>query len=162
MLRYITKRILQMIPTVFGVILITFVLFNIVGGSPAQQVLGPHAKADTLEAFDEQRGFNKPLFPFMNGSCTTTRVYADSGFERTAGDWQGMAGVTWTNGTIILAAGGEYALPIKFPLRTDCEYELEIEGRTDGFPMFGENQLKFSKEWKKPMLLCEMETADER
>jgi peptide/nickel transport system permease protein len=129
MLRYIAKRMLQMIPTVFGVILITFVLFNIVGGSPAQQVLGPHAKADTLEAFDEQRGFNKPLFI---GLRTTTRAYADSDFKRTAGDWQGMTGVTWTNGRIILAAGGEYALPLKFALRTDCAYELEVEKRISG------------------------------
>ena len=146
MLRYIGKRILQMIPTVFGVILITFVLFNIVGGSPAQQVLGPHAQADTLESFDEQRGFNKPLFI---GTRTTTRAYADSDFERTAGDWQGKEGITWTNGTLILAAGGEYPLPAKFALRTDCDYELEIEGRAAGFPMFGENQLKLSKDWKK-------------
>ncbi|MEI7851559.1 MAG: ABC transporter permease [Kiritimatiellales bacterium] len=146
MLRYIGKRILQMIPTVFGVILITFVLFNIVGGSPAQQVLGPHAQADTLESFDEQRGFNKPLFI---GTRTTTRAYADSDFERSAGDWQQQNGAVWTNGTLILAAGGEYALPVKFTLRTDCDYELEIEGRAAGFPMFGENQLKLSKDWKK-------------
>ena len=146
MLRYIGKRILQMIPTVFGVILITFVLFNIVGGSPAQQVLGPHAQADTLESFDEQRGFNKPLFI---GTRTTTRAYADSDFERSAGDWQQQNGAVWTNGTLILAAGGEYALPVKFALRTDCDYELEIEGRFAGFPMFGENQLKLSKDWKK-------------
>ncbi|NOU35396.1 MAG: ABC transporter permease [Kiritimatiellaceae bacterium] len=146
MLRYIGKRILQMIPTVFGVIMITFVLFNMVGGSPAQQVLGPHAQADTLEQFDEQRGFNKPLFI---GARTTTRAYADSDFTRTAGDWQKQNGVIWTNGIIILPAGGEYALPLKFSLRTDCEYELEIEGRSAGFPMFGDEQLKLPKDWKK-------------
>ncbi len=146
MLRYIVKRILQMIPTVFGVILITFVLFNMVGGSPAQQVLGPHAQADTLEQFDEQRGFNKPLFI---GTRTTTRAYADSDFERSASDWHGMKGITWTNGAIILAAGGEYALPLKFALRTDCEYELEIEGRAAGSPMFGTEPLKLSSDWKK-------------
>jgi peptide/nickel transport system permease protein len=123
MLRYIGKRILQMIPTVFGVVLITFILFNMVGGSPAQQVLGPHAKADTLESFDEQRGFNKPLF---FGFETQTRAYADSAFERNAGDWQGMAGVTYTNGKIVLAANGEYNLPLKFDLRTDCKYRLEM------------------------------------
>ena len=123
MLRYIGKRILQMIPTVFGVVLITFVLFNMVGGSPAQQVLGPHAKADTLEDFDEQRGFNKPLF---FGFETKTRAYADSVFEHNAGDWQGMSGVTYTNGKIVLAANGEYKLPLKFDLRTDCKYRLEM------------------------------------
>ncbi|MFA7257288.1 MAG: ABC transporter permease [Kiritimatiellales bacterium] len=123
MLRYITKRMLQMIPTVFGVILITFMLFNVVGGSPALQALGPHAQAETLEQFDEQRGFNKPLF---FGTETKTRAYADSDFKRTAGDWQGMTGVTYTNGTVTLAANGEYALPLKFALRTDCKYRIEM------------------------------------
>jgi len=33
MLNYIFRRVLQMIPTVLGVILITFILFNVVGGS---------------------------------------------------------------------------------------------------------------------------------
>lgn len=135
MLRYILARTLQMIPTVFGVILITFILFNMVGGSPAQQVLGPHAQAQTLEQFDEQRGFNKPLF---FGFETETRAYADSGFDRAAGDWQSVPGVTWTNGAITLAANGDYALPLKFDLRTDCKYALEIESRTAG-----------SKPWKK-------------
>jgi peptide/nickel transport system permease protein len=124
MLKYITKRILQMIPTVFGVILITFVLFNVVGGSPAQQVLGPHAQAETLEQFDEQRGFNKPLF---FGFETKTRAYADSDFERSAGDWQGVDGVTYTNGMIVLAANGEYTLPLKFDLRADSQYRIKMD-----------------------------------
>ena len=152
MLKYIVKRMLQMIPTVLGVILITFVLFNVAGGSPALKVLGPHAQADTLEAFDEQRGFNKPLFPLIGSRKITTRAYADSDFERTPGDWRGVDGVTHTNGMIILAEGGEYALPLKFDLRDDCEYELEIEARTDGFPMVGKKALKVSNAWKKKSL----------
>lgn len=158
MIRYIFKRVLQMIPTVFGVILITFVLFNVVGGSPAKSVLGPHAQAETLEAFDEQRGFNKPLF---FGTRTRTRAYEDSDFERTAGDWGKFEGVTYTNGMIILAEGGEYALPLKFDLRTDCDYELEIDGRTDGFPMLGKSGLKLSNVWKKQRIVFQdLETCD--
>jgi len=146
MLRYIFKRTLQMIPTVFGVILITFILFNAVGGSPALQVLGRHVSPQALEEFDEQRGFNKPLF---FGFQTETRAYADSNFERLAGDWQEIDGVTYTNDRIVLAAGGEYNLPLKFALRSDCDYELEIEGRTAGFPTIGKSDLKLSNEWKK-------------
>lgn len=129
MLRYILKRIFQMIPTVFGVILITFILFNVAGGSLALHVLGQHAQADTLEEFNEQRGFNKPLLPLIGPRSVSTRAYADSDFARTAGDWQVGAGVTYTNGMIVLAENGEYALPLKFALRTDCNYALEIESR---------------------------------
>jgi len=138
MLKYITKRILQMLPTVFGVILITFILFNAVGGSPALQVLGRHVSPQALEEFDEQRGFNKPLF---FGFENKTRAYADSDFERTVGDWQGVKGIVWTNGAITLAANGEYALPLKFDLRSDCKYALEIESRD-----------AVSKPWKKSSL----------
>jgi peptide/nickel transport system permease protein len=124
MFRYIAKRVLQMIPTVFGVILITFILFNAVGGSPALQVLGRHVSPQALEEFDEQRGFNKPLF---FGFETETRAYADSDFERTAGDWQGIEGIIYTNGMIVLAANGEYKLPLKFALRTDCKYRIKMD-----------------------------------
>lgn len=157
MLKYISKRILQMIPTVFGVILITFILFNAVGGSPALQVLGPHAQADTLEEFDEQRGFNKPLFPLIGPRSVPTRACADSDFERSPGGWGQVEGVTWTNGAVTLAEGGEYTLPVRFPLRGDCAYELELEGRTAGFPLLqfpaeagsAEEPLRLDGRWKK-------------
>lgn len=124
MLKYSLRRIGQMIPTVFGVILITFILFNVVGGSPALQVLGPHAQADTLEAFDEQRGFNKPLF---FGWRTTTRAYADSEFARTAGPWRQIEGAVLTNDVLVLDAGTKVELPVQFALRADRQYELRIE-----------------------------------
>ena len=125
MWRYIFRRTLQMIPTVFGVVLITFILFNLVGGSPARQVLGQHAQPETLEQFDEIRGFNKPLFPFF-GCVVTTRAYADSDFDRAAGDWQKLDGVTWTNGAITLAPDSEFHIPLRFALRDDVRYELRI------------------------------------
>lgn len=131
MLKYIVRRMLQMIPTVFGVILITFILFNAVGGSPALKVLGPHAQADTLEQFDEQRGFNKPLFPLIGPRSVTTRALDDSDFDRTPGDWQLVDGVTWTNGFITLAPGREYSLPLRFDLRDDCTYELIMNATVD-------------------------------
>lgn len=152
MIGYIVKRMLQMIPTVFGVILITFILFNAVGGSPALKVLGTHAQADTLEAFDEQRGFNKPLFPLVGPRSVTTRAYEDSDFERSAGDWQAVEGVVFTNEMIVLPAKGELNLPVKFDLRDDCEYELTVRARSDAVPMIGDDKLDISKDWKKQRL----------
>ena len=52
-----------MLPTVLGVILITFILFNVVGGSPAAMMLGRHVTPQALEEFDEQRGFFNPDSP---------------------------------------------------------------------------------------------------
>lgn len=143
MLSYIFRRILQMIPTVLGVILITFILFNVVGGSPAAMTLGRHVTPQALEDFDEQRGFNKPLF---FGWWTKTRALEDDAFRRTPG-------AEVVEQSFIRMTNGEYAVPLAFSLRPSMTYRLEIEYRmvdgTSVFPMFGKNSLEFSKGWKK-------------
>lgn len=61
MLRYALRRVLEMIPTTVGVLLLTFALFNVVGGSPAEAVLGKNASAESIAAFNRQYGFDRPL-----------------------------------------------------------------------------------------------------
>lgn len=61
MLKYALRRVLEMIPTTVGVLLLTFALFNVVGGSPAEAVLGKNASAESIAAFNRQYGFDRPL-----------------------------------------------------------------------------------------------------
>lgn len=61
MLRYAFKRLLEAIPTTLGVILLTFVLFNVVGGSPAEVVLGKNATPQSIAAFNHRYGYDLPL-----------------------------------------------------------------------------------------------------
>lgn len=61
MRRYLLKRLLELLPTTAGVLLLTFVLFYVVGGSPAEVALGQHANAASLAAFDARYGYDKPL-----------------------------------------------------------------------------------------------------
>lgn len=61
MWRYTIKRILALIPTSIGVLLLTFVLFHVVGGSPAEVVLGQHANAEAIAEFNARFGYDKPL-----------------------------------------------------------------------------------------------------
>lgn len=132
MLRYIIRRILQMIPTVFGVIVIAFVLFNIVGGSPAAMTLGKNISPKALEEFDEQRGFNKPLFI---GRWSVTRAYEDTTFVRNAGPWRQVEGVAYTApqrrepGLITLAPGQDYAMPLAFKLKPQTTYQWILKYR---------------------------------
>ena len=122
MKRYILRRLLQMAPTVLGVVVLTFVLFHMVGGSPASLALGKNASARALEEFDEQRGFNKPL---LIGRWSPTRAYGGGGFDRDAGPWRGLEGVRHLPaagrdpGRISLEAGREVAAPLAFGLRPD-------------------------------------------
>ena len=61
MLKYVAKRLWETIPTTIGILLLTFVLFNVVGGSPAQVVLGKNATAEAVAAFNHKWGYDKPL-----------------------------------------------------------------------------------------------------
>jgi peptide/nickel transport system permease protein len=61
MLAYIIRRTLYVIPVVFGVALITFVLFNVVGWNAASQMLGRHATAEEIAALQKQLGLSGPL-----------------------------------------------------------------------------------------------------
>lgn len=61
MLKYVIRRILEMIPTTIGILLLTFVLFNVIGGSPAEAILGKNATAESVAAFNRQYGYDKPL-----------------------------------------------------------------------------------------------------
>ena len=61
MLRYTLRRLLALVPTTAGVLLLTFLLFHVVGGSPAEVALGQHANAVSLAAFDARHGYDKQL-----------------------------------------------------------------------------------------------------
>jgi peptide/nickel transport system permease protein len=61
MLKYAAKRILELVPTTAGILLLTFLLFNVVGGSPAETILGKNATREAIEAFNHKWGYDKPL-----------------------------------------------------------------------------------------------------
>ncbi len=60
-MKYAFCRILEVIPTTFGILLVTFLLFNVVVGSPAATVLGKNASAESIAAFNHRFGYDKPL-----------------------------------------------------------------------------------------------------
>lgn len=62
MTAYLIRRLIYMIPIVFGVLLATFVLFKLVGGDISQQIAGKNADAETIAEVRHEYGFDKPLF----------------------------------------------------------------------------------------------------
>lgn len=60
--RFILVRLLQMIPLVFGVTLLTFAIINLVPGSPlADLEFNPRARPEDRERIAENLGLNKPM-----------------------------------------------------------------------------------------------------
>lgn len=62
MTTYIIRRLLYTIPIVFGVLLLTFVLFTLVGGDVSLEIAGKGATQETIDEIREEYGLNKPLF----------------------------------------------------------------------------------------------------
>ena len=142
MWRYVARRLWQAIPTVAGVVLITFLLFNVVGGSPAALVLGQNASARALEEFDAARGYDKPLF---FGNWTATRALETVDFAVAPPGVRAKWGAG-ERGCLRLEDGQELVLPLAFPLPDGGRWRLTIEGGGEGFPRCGK---KFSTVWKK-------------
>jgi peptide/nickel transport system permease protein len=57
---YIARRLLQAIPTVLGVALLTFLLFNTLGPDPVLNALGRHATPEAVAALRHQWGLDRP------------------------------------------------------------------------------------------------------
>ncbi|WP_255807442.1 ABC transporter permease [Cohnella mopanensis] len=61
-MRYVLKRIAMMIPSVAGIIIITFILTRVLPGDPALMITGEQALPEFVDKVREEYGFNEPLF----------------------------------------------------------------------------------------------------
>ncbi len=62
MIAYIVRRLWQMLPTMLGVVLLVFVLFNWVGGDPAFILAGKMANAESIANIRHQLGVDEPAY----------------------------------------------------------------------------------------------------
>ncbi|MDX3807657.1 ABC transporter permease [Bosea thiooxidans] len=62
MLRHTLQRLLLVLPVLFGVLLIGFLLMQVVPTDPAQVRAGPTATQDVVQAIREELGLNQPLW----------------------------------------------------------------------------------------------------
>ncbi|MEX2314524.1 MAG: ABC transporter permease [Thermomicrobiales bacterium] len=60
--QYIARRLAQMIPVVFGITLIVFVMIRAVPGDPAVTMLGEKATDAKIEIMREKLGLNEPIY----------------------------------------------------------------------------------------------------
>lgn len=61
MIKYSLKRILQLIPTIFIVVFIVFVVTRVIPGDPASVMLGPQASVEAVEELRDNLGLNDPI-----------------------------------------------------------------------------------------------------
>lgn len=61
MYRYIARRLLAVIPTLFGVSIIVFLFLRLIPGDPATAILRENATAEQITALNTRLGLGKPL-----------------------------------------------------------------------------------------------------
>lgn len=61
MLRYISKRLLDLVPVILGITLLVFLFLQLIPGDPAVVLLGQRATPTQIENLREQLGLNQPL-----------------------------------------------------------------------------------------------------
>ncbi len=129
MLKYILRRIFQMVPTVLGVIFLTFILFNIVPNDLAAISLGKNVTPEMLERFDEIRGLNLPLF---FGKKASTRAMNDQNFSKEIYDWRGDDITYNFNERFISVNFKNNFNPLLFKLNESYKYEWSGIARGNG------------------------------
>ena len=86
MIKYVLKRLWETVPTTVGILLLTFALFNVVGGSPAEVILGKNASEESIAAFNHKWGYDKPLIIGLRDEGRGIRGWWDSQFFNFVGD----------------------------------------------------------------------------
>ncbi len=76
MTAFILRRLLYTAPIVFGVLLLTFVLFTLVGGDISYQIAGKNADAETIAEIRHEYGLDKPLFVGEKGDRFNSQFVA--------------------------------------------------------------------------------------
>ena len=61
MWKYVLKRVLFLIPTILGVILIIYAVMNITPGDPGRAMLGANASQADVDQYNEMIGYNRPF-----------------------------------------------------------------------------------------------------
>src|SRR6186713_136412 len=59
---YVIRRVWQMIPTMLGVVLLVFILFNLFGGDPAYVLAGKISNPEQIENIRRQLGVDQPYY----------------------------------------------------------------------------------------------------
>ena len=61
MLRFIVRKLAYLIPVLFAVTALTFLLIKLLPGDPAVNILGPSATQKAVDEIDTKLGLRKPL-----------------------------------------------------------------------------------------------------
>ena len=115
-LPYIGKRLLQLLPVLFGISLVVFVLVHLIPGEPADVLLGQNATPARVKIVNHKLGLDRPLW-FQYFSFLSRTLHGSLGTSF----YNKVPVTTLINGrllvTVMLLTGGIlFSLMISVPL----------------------------------------------
>ena len=137
MIRYALRRCAYSILIMFGVLVLTFLLFRVAAGDPAATVLGKNPSPEELENMRMQLGSDKPLF---FGDWRRTEAYPGADFS---GARSRLPGITPSDGAepgrkgLLLPPGASILVRRNFQL-PDRKLRLRLKTDTPAFRINGE------------------------
>src|SRR5438093_13258520 len=79
--RYLGRKLVQATVTVFAIILLNFVLFRLMPGSPDRATRNPHLTAELIAQNRARWGLDKPLFPDQLVTYIQDTLTGDLGYS---------------------------------------------------------------------------------
>ncbi len=58
---FLLRRVAQIVPTLFGLLVLIFIVSRVMPGDPVRLALGPEATADQVAAYRTKLGLDRPL-----------------------------------------------------------------------------------------------------
>ena len=83
LISFIWRRLLQIVPVLFGIVLVVFLVVRLIPGDPARMMLGVYASEESLAALRTELGLDRPLWmqfvtflgDVLRGELGTSLVY---------------------------------------------------------------------------------------
>src|SRR5262249_13664999 len=79
--RYILRKLAQAIVTIFAIVVLNFVLFRMMPGSPERVTKNPHLTPELVAAERAQWGVDKPLIPDQLVAFIGSTLTGDFGYS---------------------------------------------------------------------------------
>lgn len=140
-IKYISKRLLMMIPVLLGVILLVFIVMNLASGNAVMLILGDNATEEAVQQKTEELGLDKPLLVRyanyvigllhgdMGKSYISNRSVADEVFQRFPNTLK-LAIVSAVISTLLALPLGVFAAVKQNTLFDNCSMIISLLGNS--------------------------------
>lgn len=81
MIFYVTRRLLQSVAVMFGVVVLTFILAHVIPGGVARSALGPRATPPQIASFNLSHGYDLPIWDQLYRYVEGLIVHFDLGYS---------------------------------------------------------------------------------